>query len=174
MLTLTEIDQALIRHGDTMSLTALSYKIEGALTPEQCGARLSQLLDTPDWLTAAQQDQMITMKMRLLIVDLEEMPRTARNAEILIRALESLGARLDKRSAATQADLSQLYAFQGTVLLDAINAALAHMRGAITAGDKRSEDQWDVALERAIRFAQLELSKHEAGSPAVRELERTS
>jgi len=163
-MRLSEIDQALIRYGDTMSLNALSFKIGGVLTPSQCGARLSQLLDAPDWMTAAQQDQMITMKMRIVIVELEEMTRTSRNAEIIIRALEALGNRLDKRAQATEKDLSQLYAFQGTILLDAVSSALEHMKTKLTDGAKLTADEWDNALESALRFAQMELAKHEIRS----------
>jgi len=158
---LSEIDQVLIRYADTLSLNAISFKIDGMLTPQQCGARIAQLLDTPDFLTAAQQDQLVTMKMRQLIVSLEEMQLTARTAEVIVRALESVGARLDKRAEATERDLSTLYAFQGTVLLDAVSIAMAHMRGAITTGNEVAEEQWDNALESAIRFAQIELNKHD-------------
>ena len=158
---LSEIDQVLIRYADTLSLNAISFKLDGELTPAQCGARIAHLLDTPDFLTAAQQDQLVTMKMRQLIVNLEEMTLTARTAEVIVRALESVGARLDKRAEATERDLSTLYAFQGTVMLDAINVAMAHMRGALTAGDELAEEQWDNALESALRFAQIELTKHD-------------
>lgn len=165
MLTIQEIDDALIRYADTMSLNALSFKIEGALTPEQCGARLAQLLDSPDWLTAVQQDQLVTMKMRRLIVELEDMPRTTRNAEVLFGGLDKLGARLDKRAAATELELSTLYAFQGMVLLDGVNAAMSHIRGQIAAGSiPKTELEWDRMLENAIRFAQLEISQHEKTS----------
>lgn len=158
--TLSEVDQVLIRYADTLSLNALSFKLEGVLTPEQCGTRLSQLLDSTDWLTNAQQDQLVTLKMRQLVVNLEQMTLTARVAEVLVRALESIGNRLDRRTEATQKDLSTLYAFQGTVLLDAVNIAMAHMRNTVTKGNKLAEKQWDDALESAIRFAQIELAKH--------------
>lgn len=158
---LSEIDQTLIRYADTLSLNAISFKIEGVLSPEQCGARISQLLDTPEWLTQAQQDQAVTLKMRQLVVQFEEMPLTARTGEVMLKALEQIGNRLDKRTAATEKDLSTLYAFQGTVLLDAVNAAMAHMRGALTKGKVLAEEQWDAALESALRFAQIELTKHE-------------
>ena len=169
MLKMSEVDQVLIRYGDTLTLTQLSYKIEGLLTPEQCGARLSQLLETPDWMTAAQQDQLITQKMRLVIVELEERTRTDRNAEVLISALEKLGARLDKRAQATERDLTQLYAFQGTVMLEAIDEALTYMKGLITSGKQITEETWDRALEGALRMAQMTLAGYDedAVSPAA-------
>lgn len=167
MLTLSDIDKALIRYGDTMSLNALSYKIEGILTPAQCGARLSALLDSPDWMTATQQDNLITMKMRLAIVDLEEMTRTTRNAEVLINALEKLGARLEKRQAANESDLSKLYAFQGVIMLEAIDEALQHMKHLLTTGQPVTEAQWDAALESALRKAQIKLGSYEDASPTT-------
>ena len=158
---LSEIDQVLIRYADTLSAQSISYKINGILTPEQVMARIATLLEAPDRLTALQQDQLVTLKMRQLVVSLEEMTLTARLAEVLIRALESIGARLDKRVASTERELSSLYAFQGTVLLDAVSVAMAHMRGALTHGNKLAEQEWDNAMESAIRFAQIELGKHE-------------
>ncbi len=173
MLTLAEIDDVLIRYADTLSPVALSAKVEGMLSPAQCRSRIAQLLDAPDWLTAAQQDQLVTMKMRMLISQLEGMNLTARVAEVLIRALEGLGARLDRRTEATEADLSKLYSFQGAVLLDAVSIAMNHMREALAKGDAELEAIWDQHLENAIRFAQIELSKHEA-SPDPLELETVS
>jgi hypothetical protein len=160
-MKLSEVDQVLIQYADTLSPTAISYKVEGILTPVQVMARIAVLLDTPDWLTGAQQDQLVTMKMRVLITKLEEMTLTSRVAEILIRALESLGNRLDSRAKATERDLTSLYAFQGTVMLEAVEKAMGYMRGRLTGGNKLAEIEWDDAKEAAIRYAQVELSAHE-------------
>lgn len=160
-MKLSEVDQVLIRYADTLSPTAISAKINGLLTPEQVMTRIDQLLETPDRLTALQQDQLVTLKMRQLIVELEEMKLNPRVAEIMIRALESLGNRLDKRAESTEKELSTLYAFQGTVMLEAINIAMAHMRGRLTGAGRIPEAEWDAALEDAIRYAQLEINKHE-------------
>lgn len=144
-----------------MSAQALSAKIEGRLSPEQVMSRIATLLDVPDRLTALQQDQLVTLKMRNLVANLESMTLTARVAEVLVRALEAVGNRLEKRQQSTEKELSTLYAFQGKVMLDAINVAMAHMRGALTQGNPLAEEEWDNALESAIRYAQIELSKHE-------------
>lgn len=164
MATLSEIDQVLIRYADTESLQAISVRINGILTPEQCGSRISTLLDTPDWLTQAQQSQLITQKMRQLVVALEEMLEdrpTSRTAEVLGQQLERLGNQLEKRQVATQSDLSKLYAFQGSVLLDAVTIALNHMKKAVTGGKPIAQKQWDDAMESSIRLASIELGKHE-------------
>lgn len=166
---LSDVDQIIVRYADTLSSQSISYKLGGVLTPEQVMSRTAMLLEAPDRLTQLQQDQLVTLKMRQIIVELEEMPRTTRNAEVMLQGLERVGARLDKRQESTQQELSTLYAFQGTVLLDAINVAMAHMRGALTQNDPEAEQQWDNALESALRFAQIELAKHEVSE--TREIE---
>ena len=160
-MKLSEVDQVIVRYADTLSPAELSFKIDGVLSPEQVMARIGRLLESREWLDSAQQDRLVTLKMRQLIVDLEEMKLSPRVAETLIRALESLGVRLERRTQATERDLHTLYAFQGAVMLDAINAAMAHMRGSITALDGVSEEAWDAAMEASIRFAQLEIGRYE-------------
>ena len=161
---LSEVDQVIIRYADTLSAEAIAFKIEGLMTPVQVLSRIAFLLETPDRLTQLQQDQLITLKMRQLVVQFEEMPLTARNGEVMLRALEAIGARLDKRAASTQKDLSSLYAFQGTIMLDAIGVALEHMRGILTQSGTEP-GTWDDALESGLRFAQIELSKHDIDAP---------
>lgn len=163
---LSDIDEMLVRHADSLSPSAISAKINGILTPAQVRERITELLEAPDWLSSAQQDQLITLKMRQLVVGFESMPLTARNGEILLRALEAVGKRLEKRQEATDKDLSTLYAFQGSTLLEAISIAMAHMRGALTRGEPANEEIWDTHLEAAIRYAQIELSKHELNENA--------
>lgn len=160
-MQLSEIDAVIVRYADTLSPAQIAHKIEGALTPQQVLTRIGQLLETSDWLTLAQQDMLVTLKMRQLVIELEEQPRTSRNAEILIRALEAVGNRLDKRQAATQQDLAQLYAFQGRVMLDAIQRALDHMKKSLTNSAAIEPAEWDAALTQALRAAQLEVDKHE-------------
>lgn len=174
-MKLSELDQALLRYADTLSPKELSAKIDFMLTPEQVAARISQLLEARDWLDRAQQDRLVTLKLRQLIVELEEAPRTTRNAEVLIRALEALGNRLDRRMEATERDLQRLYAFQGAVMLDAVSAALNAVRTTLTATPRKelpalasppstdpdADGRWDEITEIALRRAQTEIGKHE-------------
>jgi hypothetical protein len=165
-----EIDDVLIRYADTLSPAAISFKLEGLLTPEQVLFRINQLLETPDRFTALQQDQLVTQKMRRLVAQLEEMMNTpgtttARTAEVLGVQLERLGNRLDRRAASTQKELKTLYAFQGTVLLDGVNASMNYMRTQIAAGKiPKNEQEWDAMLAASIRYAQFEIASHEEGA----------
>lgn len=158
---LQQADEVLIRYADTLSPADISYKINGLLSPSQVRTRIIQLLETPDWLTSIQQDQLVTLKMRQLIVRLEEMTLTSRTAEILIRALEALGNRLDRRYQANEVDLHRLYAFQGAAFLDAVTSAMAEMKHRLTTGEPITERDWDLALEPAITHAQLQLQSLE-------------
>jgi hypothetical protein len=160
-MKLSEVDQAIVRYADTLSPLEISFRIEGILSPEQVMVRIGRLLESREWLDSAQQDRLVTLKMRQLIVELEEMKLNPRVAETLIRALEALGSRLDRRAAATESDLQTLYAFQGSAMLDAVNVAMAHMRGRLTALAGVSEEDWDSALESSIRHAQLDIARHE-------------
>lgn len=165
-----EIDAVLIRYADTLSPAAISFKLEGLLSPEQVLFRINQLLETPDRFTMLQQDQLVTQKLRNLIVQLEEMmvspgTMTARTAEVLGAQLERLGNRLDKRVASTEKDLHTLYAFQGGVLLDGVMASMNYMRTQIASGNIPSnEEEWNAMLQSSIRYAQFEIASHEEGA----------
>lgn len=159
LTSLSDIDAIIVRYADTLSPEQIAVKLEGALTPEQVLNRIYQLTATPDWLTLTMEDALVTRKMRNLVNELEEQPRTARNAEILVRALEAVGKRLDNRMAATEQDLTKLYAFQGAAMLDAILATLTHIREKINV--EIDDETWNNALESGMRVAQIEVSKHE-------------
>lgn len=159
---LSDIDALIVRYADSLSPQQIAFKLEGALTPEQVMVRIGQLLDSPDWLSTAQQDQLVTLKMRQLVVELEEMPRTTRNAEVLLRGLEAIGARLEKRQAATSADLSRLYAFQAAAMVDAIEKALKMIQKSLDEGVDR-----ETATMLALRAIQMDMNRLEANPIVV-------
>jgi hypothetical protein len=158
-MKLTDVDDVLLRYADTESAQAISFRLKGEFTPEWVAHRIVVLLDTPDWLTAAQQDQLITQKMRIAIARMGDLKFTTRTAEVLINSLEKLGSRLDKRAEATEADLHKLYAFQGSVLVDSLEEYDAHMRKSLGI----NKDEWDRHKETAIRAASQVIERHEDG-----------
>ena len=157
-MNISDIDKVIIRYGDTLSAEAISFKLEGVLSPIQVKQRLDRLLQVPDALTAIQQDQMVTLKMRIIIAELEEQVRTTRNAEVMLAGLERIGNRLDKRKEANEAELQKHYAFEANALVDGVIAALGHLRGLATAGIALTEEQWDRGLESAIRYAEMTIN----------------
>ena len=167
---IAEIDDILIQFADVESASAISFRIGGLLTPEQVLARIAYLVEVPDRLTLLQQDQLITLKMRRVVAHLEAMMTdhrsTTRVAEVLLGGLEKVGARLDKRQAATEAELSTLYAFQGRAMLEAINETLDVMKKELTASGSGSipEELWDAALIKGMRAAQLKVASFESAA----------
>lgn len=163
--TLREVDAILIRYADTESAEAISFRIEGILTPKQVAARIDQLLAAPDRLSMLQQDQLITLKMRQVVNQLEETMSgghvTARTAEVVLGGLEKIGNRLDKRQESTERELKSLYAFQGVAFLDAVIEALNFIKQNAVGADKIPEEEWDRHLENATRKAQLSLAVHD-------------
>lgn len=167
-MKLSEVDEVLVRYADIESATAISFRLNGEFSPEWVAARIQTILDTPDWLTAARQDQLVTTRMRMTISKMEDLPFTTRTAEVLVNALEKLGNRLDKRKEATEADLHKLYAFQGTVLLDSMEKYDQYMRQSLGI----AEDEWNKHKEKAIRFAAAEIARHEDGYEEPEDTER--
>lgn len=166
-MKLSDIDKVLLRYADSRSPAELSLITGGMLTPEECAARVSMLLEQGDWLTRTQQDALVTMKMRMLISEMEDQPRTTRNAEVLIRALEVLGNRLDKRAAATEQDLQRLYSWQGELLIDAIVNVLTHMRRRLPDVAAIPEHEWRQVVDEGIRRAGALFASHESTDDGV-------
>lgn len=177
---IAEIDAVLIQYADVESAAAISFRIGGLLTPTQVAARIDHLVEVPDRLTLLQQDQLVTLKMRRLAAQLEDMMNdhrgTTRTAEVLFAGLERIGNRLDKRQKATEQELSTLYAFQGIAMLEAISDALAVMRAELT-GVSIDPEQWDNALLKGLRAAQMKVASFETdasdGTPQSTEMPAT-
>lgn len=166
-MQLSDIDKVLVRYGDTLSPAQIAVKLKGVLTPEQVLARLHKLTETPDWLSAAQEDQLITLKMKVIVQELSELPLTARNAEVILKGLSEIGNRLDRRLSATEADLNKHYAFEGMVLLDMTQSAITFMRDVILSGKQLSEASWDEHMMGALRQAELTMGAHESDAEVV-------
>lgn len=163
VVKMADLDRTLLRYCDSRSPAELSLLIGGALTPEECAARVSSLLEKSDWLSMTQQDALVTLKMRQLIAELEDQPRSTRNAEVLIRALEALGNRLEKRSQAIESDLQRLYAWQGQVLIEALTMIAEHLRRRLPEVGEVDEETWNTVVEEGIRRAGAMLASHEGG-----------
>jgi len=167
-IKLSEIDKTLLRYADSKSPQELSFLVNGALTAEECAARVASLLESPDWLSLTQQDALVTMRMRLLIAEMEEMPRTTRNAEVLLRGLEVLGNRLEKRSSGIESDLKRLYAWQGELLVEAVTVMIDYLKpripDLILEDGSFDDDEWNVAVENAIRRAGAVIGAHDGSA----------
>lgn len=163
MIDMDEADKVLIRYADSESPAAISFRLKGELSPSQVRARIVSLTEATDWLSSAQEDRLLTLKMKQIINELMGHTLTARNAEVLLNGLEKVGNRLDRRTAATEQDLMRLYAFQGAALLDTVNEAMAIVRAQIAVGNiPTTELEWDALLETAIRASKFKIAELES------------
>lgn len=160
-MRIADIDDALIRHADTLSPEELSVRIGGVLSPEQVAGRIKELLKRRNWLDAAEQDVLVTLKMSRLIAELEDQPRTSRNAEVLIRSLEVLGNRLEKRAKATENDLNTLYAWQAETFITVLEGVIRRLTDETPLGTMEAT-ALEPIVESSLRLARLELEAYEA------------
>lgn len=156
------IDDTILRYADSMSPEEISLLLGGIVSPATIAARTQSLLQAKDWLTEAQEDQLITLRMKQLVNDISTSPqyRDYKYMDILLRTLQVLSERIDKRRSATAIDLNTLYGNQGQIMMKAFDLALAHMRGRFA--DQIQVEAWDSEVREALIYAQAELSKHEA------------
>lgn len=125
-LTLSALDEKLLRLADHNSPDEISRHLGGAISPARAAARIKELLKTRDWLSAAEQDEIVTWKMRQLLGSLEEayFKGDLASAKIQLDFLKAIGDRLDKRRAATEDEKNALYMNQATIVFQAIKAMI--------------------------------------------------
>jgi len=140
-----------------MSPDELSRSIEGLMTPVQVAAHVKKLLADRDWLSEAEQDNLITLKLQGILSKLETKFQDNENLELQLKFLKEIGNRLDKRRAATEVDLTTYHSNVGREMGRIYDLALAHLRGALTYAV--DPDEWDDAADAALQFAQSEAMK---------------
>lgn len=154
------IDQRLLQNAASMSPDELSRSIEGLMTPVQVAAHVKKLLADRDWLTDAEQDNLITLKLQAILVKLETQFQDNENLELQLKFLKEIGNRLDKRRAATEVDLNTLYGNTGRLMAELFDMVVAYMRGALR--DEIDGARWDELADEAMQHARHEIAKREA------------
>lgn len=154
------LDVKILALADSHSPEEISERLGGIVRPKTVASRVAHLLKTKNWLTAAQQDQLYTLRMSAILEELEQRYMDKDMAKLRLNVLKELSARLDKRAAATQVDLNALYGNQGRIMLQAFDVALSYMKGALR--DEVDADRWDELRVEAIAHAKSELDKYEA------------
>lgn len=158
------VNDTILRYGDSRSLEELSAMLGGILSPAEVGAHAQKLLSSRNWLTAAQKDQAVTLKMQDLLTELEDLGNGGLDRDkilgLRLRALKEIGARLDRRRAATEVDLNTYDANVGRVIGRVVDQTLSYMKGALR--EKVDPDLWDSLVIEAMRDARAEIAKHEA------------
>lgn len=157
-LEISRLDDKMLSMADSRSPKEISIALGGVITPSRVAARIKELLESRDWLTEAQQDQMVSLKMRELLGKLEEQFFTEDNAKVQLAYLKAIGERIDKRRAATQVDLNTYSANQARVMGRAIDITLSYVKGALR--DEVDPRRWDELLAEGLEHAQAEIDSH--------------
>lgn len=169
-MEISRLDDKMLSMADSRSPKEISQALGGVITPSRVAARIKELLESRDWLTEAQQDQMVSLKMRELLGKLEEQFFTEDNAKVQLAYLKAIGERIDKRRAATQVDLNTYHVNVGREMARVYDIALSYMKGALR--EAVDPAAWDEAATEAMIHARSELAKRAVDSDgnAVSEL----
>lgn len=151
------LDVKLLQLADSHSPEEIGERLR--LSPKAVAARITELLKMRDWLTAAQEDALITLKMKRILVQLEDRYLDLDNAMMQLRLLKEIGNRLDKRQAATSVDLSTYNQNVGRVLGQVVDSSLAYMKGALR--EQVDPELWDTLVMEAMQHARTEIAKNE-------------
>lgn len=170
-LEISRLDEKMLQLADTRSPKEISAALGGVITPARVATRIKELLETRDWLTDAQQDAQVVRRMRELLGKLERSFNATGdqiidldNAKVQLSILKAIGDRLDKRRAATDAELNALYENQASLMFEAI-------RHAVRAGfseirelhDGIDQADMDQAVRKALPEAVLVISEKNRG-----------
>lgn len=156
---LSRIDQEILRYAASRSPEEISEKFGGAIEPARVAALTKELLSRRDWLTMAEREVMLIIRLENILNDLE----TARdshdynNAQIQLGYLKELGNRFDKRRAAVQVDLETYDMNVAREMVRAYDIALSYMKGALRADI--DEERWDEVAKEALAHAGREVTK---------------
>ena len=144
---------------DTHSPEEISDELGGVLSPARVRIEISRLVGERDWLTEAQEQQMLNIRLKKVISTLEKNAEISLDhAKVYLQYLRVIGERLDKAAARTEVDLNVLYANQARMMVQAFQLALAHMRGALVG--EIDPEVWDASVREALEYAQAELSQY--------------
>lgn len=150
---------------DSHSAEEISRELGGVITPTRVAARIKELLESRDWLTEAQQDTLVVMKMRKALTKLERNSEgylTEDSAKVQLSFLKAIGERLDKRRAATEIDLNTYHVNVGREMARVYDLALAYMKGALRSAI--DPEVWDETSRDALQHARVELAKRAVDS----------
>lgn len=153
-------DDAILSLAASHSPEEISIALGGTIKPETIAAHTQTLLKSKNWLTAIQEDRLITIRLNNLLADLERRGWDIDNVKVRLSILKEIGNRLDKRTQATDEDLNKLYGNQGRIMAQAFDLALSYMKGALR--EAVDPEQWETLKQEGLRNAQLELSRYQA------------
>ena len=85
----SNIDDTILKYADSMSPDEISMSLGGVISPAAVAARTQSLLKAKDWLTEAQEDQLVTLRMKELVYGITS--NDYKYLDVKLRALIALG-----------------------------------------------------------------------------------
>lgn len=153
------VDDTILRYADNRSAEEISAMLGGLISPIKVAERRNFLLKSRDPLTEAQQGSLILYKMRSLLAEMEGKYLDLDNAKFQLAMLKTLGDQYDKRKAATDDQLSRLYANQAQIMFEAIREAFVIAFKSLPV----DEEEARAAIQAALPRAALVISERNAG-----------
>jgi len=147
-----------------MSPEELSALVGGVIRPDRVAAHVKKLLKARNWLDEAELDSLVTYKLQRILSEMETRYMDVENATIQLKLLKEVGARLDKRKAATEIDLGVLYGNQARLMAQAltmtVEAAFAEL---VAKTPKLTQKNVQAAIGAALPNAVMLISEQNRG-----------
>ena len=153
------LDDQILSLAGTMSPEEISREIKGVVSPGKIASRVQTLLKSRNWLSRAQERELIAYKLKSILLELEGRYATDDNMKIRITLIKEIGAQLDRAEKTTSQDLTTYSRNQGAILGRVVDIAFSSAKRALR--DKVDSEEWDEVVREALFAAQLEISKHE-------------
>jgi hypothetical protein len=156
---LSRIDRTILRYCDSRSPQEISDMLGNTVTPERVMAIKEELLTSRKWVTMAQEEELVLFRLREIVSKFEDIDTMAdmESARVHLAYLKEIGARLDKRRAATQVDLETYDLNVAREMTRAYEIALSYLKGALR--DEIDEERWDEVTKEALAHAGREVAK---------------
>jgi hypothetical protein len=123
-------NEMLIKYAD-LSPNEIAEKT--GFTPLEAAKRLTDLLGSRDWLSDRLEERKLIIQMQDVVRDTQERLSNASDdnyaaiANVVLRGLNSIGARFDSRRKLTEVDINEITAAQARTFGRAFDAALNHI-----------------------------------------------
>lgn len=157
---LSDLDERILSLADHASPEEISRELGGVVSPARIAARVKNILGSRDWLSLAEQEQVVLHKMRQLLERVEGQFFDLDNASVQLRILKELGSRLDHRRSAITVDLNTYNENVGRKLGQVVDLALTYMKGALR--DEVDPDRWNTLMQEALLQARQEIERDQA------------
>lgn len=154
------LDLRMLALADSHSAEEISDMLGRTISPAKVALHIKTLLKSKNFLDDAEKDQLITIRMNNILLELEGRHMDIDHAKARLATLKALGDRLDKRRAATTADLNMLYDNQGAIMGRVVDIAMSYIKGAFR--EEIDPALWDATVKEALEHAEVEIAKHEA------------